>query len=163
MQQYELYHYGVKGMRWGIRRTPEERLKRYINREIDKVKTRRLGESKFEERRIRKSQKKYDQIKESNKNSQKVDRAINNLIRAKADAYASSAIAKREIDKLTSMKYEDMNAEKKAIGKSIIKSSLVTSAPMADIIKTDYRVDSDTYTKLINESYRKATDEVRGR
>lgn len=160
MQNQHLYHYGVKGMRWGVRRTPEERLKRYTSREIEKVESRRLRENRYENRRIKKNQNKYDRLKGNSKDSRKIETVANNLIAVKANSYANSAIAKQEIERLSSMKYEDMTAEKKAVGKSIIKSSLIVSTSMADIIKTNYRVDASTQAKIFDVSYKKANEEV---
>ena len=36
----ELYHYGIKGMKWGIRKTPEQRAQKYRNKKVAKLKDR---------------------------------------------------------------------------------------------------------------------------
>lgn len=36
----ELYHYGVKGMKWGIRKTPEQRAQKYRDKKVAKLKDR---------------------------------------------------------------------------------------------------------------------------
>ena len=36
----ELYHYGIKGMKWGIRKTPEQRAQTYRNKKVTKLKNR---------------------------------------------------------------------------------------------------------------------------
>lgn len=182
MTRYELYHYGVKGMRWGVRKSPEERLKQYTSREIDKVKARRMKEEKREDRKIRKRQYKYDQIlsdKGGDDGSRKVDRAANKLVKAKADSYTNSAIAKREIKKLSSMKYEDMSEEKRKVGGAILRSALITvgtttlsattgfpirvySFPLVNNVKSHNRVDTRTRIDLADKNYKKAANDVRG-
>ena len=36
----ELYHYGVKGMKWGVRKTPEQRAQKYRDKKVAKLKDR---------------------------------------------------------------------------------------------------------------------------
>ena len=36
----ELYHYGIKGMKWGIRKTPEQRAQTYRNKKVTNLKNR---------------------------------------------------------------------------------------------------------------------------
>lgn len=77
--QPELYHYGIKGMKWGVRKTPEERAQKYRDKKVAK-----LQKNQSEELRKVREQYGYDKKNEkrftnqiNKKYSYKIGEAMN--------------------------------------------------------------------------------------
>lgn len=182
MQNQYLYHYGVKGMRWGVRKSPEERLKRYTSREIGRIAKRRIKEVDYEDRQIKKRQVRFDRELDKrggDDGSKKLHKLANKYIRTKAESYARDEIAKKEVERLSSMKYEDMQKEKKAVGKNVVGAVLKTTGSMAvsaalkapvSLVflsdprrtKTNVRVDQATQEELLKKGWGIAANDVYG-
>jgi hypothetical protein len=148
--EYELYHHGIKGMRWGIRRyqNADGSLTKAGQKRLDKYKTEELDKivDKYKVEKLTKQRDKLER-KALTKGGLFID---NRLAKAQYRVYKASAMEFMESNKVYSMSYEDMMSERaalrKARGKTFISGlgrkavGLVIGESAGDIF-----VDSDVF------------------
>lgn len=177
----DLAHYGVKGMRWGIRRYQNEdgslteagkkKVRKYKERELRVLDKRNKRLSSRYQKKEARAQDKYDE-NPTEKNKEKLFTAKNRRI-------YNEKTFKAEAAKVRGMKLSDITAEQKAIGKAYVKAfatSLgvnaafrVTGIPLiyARIpneagIKSKNRISSERAFELANEALSATSREVNG-
>ena len=143
----ELYHYGIRGMRWGIRRyqnkdgslTPagEKRLNEYKSKESERI-TKKYQVDKLSAKR----NKLENEFNEKNDNH-----SFNKLTRARYKLLKAQTMEFLEKRKLNSMTYEEMMNERAEIRKekakhfiSELESKVLGSISGTDVTKTNMRV-----------------------
>ena len=140
--EYELYHYGTKGMRWGVRRyqnkdgslteAGQKRLDKYRSKELDKI---------VEKYKVEKLVNQRDKLER--KALTKGGLFIGNkLAKAQYRVLKASAMEYLESYKVYSMSYEDMMSERSAVRKArgIKFVSDMFNSNDLDVFKTNYRV-----------------------
>lgn len=162
----ELYHYGVKGMRWGIRRyqnkdgslTPagEKRLNDYKSKESERI-TKKYQVEKLNTKR------KLLEIEFEEKND---NFTYNRLTRANYKLLKAQTMEFLEKRKLDSMTYEDMMNERAEVRKaraknfiSELESMVMDNLTDTDVLKTNRRVGLDEsiyseYEARMNTGYK---------
>ena len=140
--EYELYHYGTKGMRWGVRRYQNadgslteagfKRLDKYRSKELDKV------IDKYQVEKLAKQRDKLER-KAQTKGGLFID---NRLAKAQYRLFKASGMEYLESQKVYGMSYEDMMSERSAIrkdrGMRFVKD--LFNPIERNIAKTNYRV-----------------------
>lgn len=169
MSELELYHYGVKGMKWGIRKSEEERVRNYQDREIATIRKRRVKEVDRESRKIMKREKQYDEALSKYGDSAKSQKAGTKYAQAIFNKEYNQRIAQAEVDKLKDYKMSDIKKERKAVGQAYATSALTTigsftlataigapfymiSIPDVKGVKTSQRVDNETLKTVYNQA-----------
>lgn len=164
--EYELYHYGVKGMKWGIRRyqnkdgslTPagEKRLNDYKSKESERI-TKKYQVEKLNAKRNRLE----TEFEEKNDNF-----TYNRLTRANYKLLKAQTMEFLEKRKLDSMTYEDMMNERAEVRKaraknfiSELESIVMDNLTDTDVLKTNRRVGLDEsiyseYEARMNTGYK---------
>lgn len=143
----ELYHYGIRGMRWGIRRyqnkdgslTPagEKRLNDYKSKESERI-TKKYQVDKLSAKRNK---------LENEFNEKNDTHSFNKLTRARYKLLKAQTMEFLEKRKLNSMTYEEMMNERAEIRKekakhliSELESKVLGSISGTDVTKTNLRV-----------------------
>ena len=190
MQNNEEYlvHYGVLGMKWGVRRSPEElarargaSLNTWKTTESTRLANRTTKVAKRDAARVAKREKKYNEIAEQHgKEFANNTKAAKRYEKAKTTATVNKKLAEAEAKKLMSMTYEDMEAEKIVLGKAYASSALQTigsyalasaigapiffiSVPDTDAVRTNARVDAETQQKIQDEAAARVAKEIYGK
>lgn len=148
--EYELYHYGTKGMRWGVRRyqnadgslteAGQKRLDKYKSKELNKI---------VDKYKVEKLTEKRDKLerKALTKGGLFID---NRLAKAQYRVFKASGMEYLESHKVYSMSYEDMMSERSALRKARGKTFIaglgrkVAGAVIGESAG-DLFVDSDVY------------------
>lgn len=148
--KYELYHHGVKGMRWGIRRyrnkdgylTPagEKRLERYKAKELGRV-SRKYQVDKLSDR-VAKMEDNFDRKHDSY--------AYHRLTRARYKYLKAQTMEFIERQKVANMSYADMKNERAETRKlrakhfiSELDGMIFSAYTKTDLAKTNSRVGLD--------------------
>lgn len=131
-----LEHFGIKGMKWGVRRTPEElghrreeKLERYKTRETAKVE-KRYAKQKEADRRLQakateanaRRKAKGKETPEYLKRDQKVFRQLQKQ---------RKMLYEKELEAISKMSYKDMKKEKVEVGKKWTSDLLLSTGSMA--------------------------------
>lgn len=145
--KYELYHHGVKGMRWGVRRyqnkdgslTPagEKRLAEYKSKELDRV------TKKYQVEKLAAKQMKLEREFEKKNDT----RSLSKLTRARYKVLKAETMEFLEKRKLDSMTYDDMKNERAEVRRTRAKnfiaeldSLILDEITSVDTLKTNMRV-----------------------
>lgn len=133
----DLYHHGVKGMKWGVRR--------YRNKDGSLTAAGKKRLSDYKDRELQKIDKKYDvtrDVNKFNKASERIQRARfagdaiterradDTQVRSLTMIRTKNALANLERKKVSEMSYDQMMSEKKAVGMRYAKAALITVGTM---------------------------------
>lgn len=137
----ELYHHGVKGQRWGVRRYQnpdgtltaqgEARLAKLRGREIGIVKKRMLKAQKAFEKQDAKLQKKIDKRIERGGNA---DKLADKSAKRRESYEKGKSVAEKEIKALQKYKISDFAKEKNNL--NVIAGREITKAAVASAVGT---------------------------
>ena len=143
----ELYHYGVRGMRWGVRRyqnkdgslTPagEKRLADYKSKELNRV------TKKYQVEKLTAKQNKLEREFEEKNDT----RSLSRLTRARYRVLKAESMEFLEKRAINSMTYEEMKNERAEVRKakarnfvSELESMILDEITDIDVLKTNRRV-----------------------
>lgn len=172
LQEDFLYHHGVKGMKWGVRKDKYESMSRY-DKQLTKYKHKMMEKldthyrkDSYYDKRITKKQNKLSKAKE--KGNQKKIAKLNNKIKdEKERKYLNSGFKKAEQTFVKKMKYDDMQYEKAKVNKNRVYAlgyTLTATAlganvvfyPNANEVRTNNRIDYQKANKIRSEAHKKA-------
>lgn len=161
----ELYHHGVKGQRWGVRRYQnpdgtltaqgEARLAKLRGREIGKVQNRMLRAQKKFEKQDTKLQKKIDKRLELGKNT---DKLADKSAKRRESYEKGKTIAEKEIKALQKYKLSDFAKErhnlKVTAGKEVARAAVASALGTMTLNSLFGGVYPVTDELLVKRSYR---------
>lgn len=185
----DLYHHGVKGQKWGVRRfqntdgslTPagKAKLKKYKETELKALAKRHLKTADRDEKRLEKLTNKVNKaIDEHGNKSKQAQRASKRYFNEKARQVEAFEIGKAEVEKIKNMSYEDMRKEKASVGKKQVLAGLANAgstmafifgSPVAvftgvnrSAVKTNMRVSAEERAKARKKGYQVAGNDLYG-
>lgn len=171
VNENELMHYGVLGMKWGVRRSPEElarsrsvKAEKYKEKEADKLFNRI---QKANTKDIIKSTKQANKLNESitkyGGDSPKVQKMANKYLKNRAQRIYEIDKMREERIKVMNMSIDDVSAEKKAVGKAYANSALLTigTATVASLTGSPFYLTYIPNTKQIKTNKRLTIEEQR--
>lgn len=173
---YELYHYGIKGMKWGHRKARSNTSSRYETKYKTKELKRLDTKWKGNEKQVAKAETQLKELQSKNgAPRQKIDRAKQKLAVAKAEDYYAKGMKAAEASSIKRMKVADIKYEKKQVGRnraisalSIVGAAAVSSrggvgvyvTSNASTYKTNTRVSADKRNSIGKAAIKKAKKEV---
>jgi hypothetical protein len=167
----ELYHHGVKGMKWGVRR--------YQNADGSLTPAGKKRLSTYKDKEINRAERKWDKaIKRTSKKASKAvyryttnetDRKYNKAVQKATEMETAKRLKKTELRNIKKMSYDDMTADKINTGKTIVNSMLETavvngglalagvpvryiSIPNIGVSKTVHRVSDKETIDILNKA-----------
>lgn len=158
MEENELYHHGVKGQKWGVRRyqNPDgtltdkgkKHVSNYKKREINKIAKHRLRQLRYDEKVVNRAGKSFDKKLDKYGQAEKTKKAARKYINVKSNAIANDNIAKREVERVSKMRLKDINREKEALGKAKTRNilrSIGTTLILGDNVRVIYTTDKRAF------------------
>lgn len=167
----ELYHHGVKGMKWGVRR--------YQNADGSLTPAGKKRLNTYKDKEINRAERKWDKaIKRTSKKASKAvyryttnetDTKYNKAVQKATEMETAKRLKKTELRNIKKMSYDDMTADKINTGKTIVNSMLETavvngglalagvpvryiSIPNIGVSKTVHRVSDKETIDILNKS-----------
>lgn len=129
----ELMHFGIKGMKWGVRRTPEQ-LGHPTSGKKNKAAIASNKLQKYKDKKIKKVDKMYAKAIRQTEEALEYDPKNRNL---KKQLRGLNNLKQKDIDKIESMSYTDVVNEQKAIRQARIqKAGKIASTTAATVGST---------------------------
>lgn len=171
MYNNELYHHGVKGMKWGVRR--------YQNKDGSLTDAGKKHLNTYKGKEINRAERKWDKaIKRTSKKASKAvyryttnktDTRYNKAVKKATEMETAKRFKKTELRNIKKMSYDDMTADKINTGKTIVDSMLQTavvsgglalagvpvryiSIPNIEASKTVHRVSDKETIDILNKA-----------
>ena len=137
--EYEDYleHYGIKGMRWGIRRyqNPDGTLTELGKKQYEKERSEEIElvndhYNNVRNREIKRSVKSLKQLQKAKEtgNNEKANKAMNEFTRAAIRNQTYKRLAEKEIEKISNTPISELSAERRSRETKALVTSLLTSA-----------------------------------
>ena len=177
----ELYHFGVKGMKWGHRKSKAERqaarVEKWKTKHIAKVEKRMNKDSiRYYKKRDKAYNKMYDSVSTEGLNSKRSSKAMQKLYESDTRMRYKRSVAEAEISKIKSMSVSDIKTENREVGKgyaaSVATFTIAAAAramgapivaytvPNTRAIRSNSRVNSEARTNLMNKAANEAADSL---
>ena len=175
----ELYHHGVKGQKWGLRRyqNPDgtltelgrKRLSSWQSKEKTKIAERRVKQIRKEDKAIARRQDAYNRVTKD-RGDDAARKAVNKLAESIYKSAYNERLAKAEVDKIMSMSITEAHSEAVKVGATQAGMVLLNAGsiavnragltPMAFVgwvptnkLKTDMRITPEEKQKISAEAY----------
>lgn len=168
-REYEDYleHYGIKGMRWGIRRyqNPDGTLTELGKKQYEKERSEEIElvndhYNNVRNREIKRSVKSLKQLQKAKEtgNNEKANKAMNEFTRAAIRNQTYKRLAEKEIEKISNTPISELSAERRSRETKALVTSLLTSAAVNAVMMPTVGY-AMVYTARPDRSY--LTDEER--